>query len=1062
MGVVYKARQLSLKRNVALKMIRDGALASPDDVRRFRLEAEHVAQLDHPNIVPIYEVGEHAGLPYISMKWIAGNDLRRDIAHFNRNPRAAAHLMAEVARAVHHAHEQSILHRDLKPGNILLDSRKSPHVTDFGLAKRIEGGPALTQSGAIVGTPSYMAPEQASGQRFLSAAADVYGLGAVLYEMLTGKPPFQGANPMDILLKVLKEEPVPPRQLNPGLPQDLETICLTCLHKEPSRRYPTAEALAEELKRFLEGRPIRARPVSTFGRVWRWCRRNPVISGLSAAAALLVVLTGVMAYFGYLKSKDVDILQVVNKEQQEKSKEHQQAARKAQQAADAQQSLKRQEEDRKQRLLYFEGMRKASKDLEAKDMALVHALLDQHQPLPGHTDHRGWEWHFLQRLSKQLVFVRNSNAGGKPAGNFGRFQPFWSLDGRFLTTQTPDGSIRVFESATWRSLWTFQGIPWGRTYQTMFRGHGASWTSSSPDGRWFLAGVDGAVEVLEGSTGRTVKARIAGLTEGPFLWQPNGKYLLVLCANGFKVWNTKDWTEACSGSTGTAREFRTTSVRTASAWSPSGRYFLIAARGGGIAVWDVNTGQEILRAPVQAKEHKSKVGGPSIEHWNEPLYWTQGRDRLTAVRSPSTIDAYDLLSPQPQVVKIDGRIVSGWSPDGRRVAVRNLDGTTSLRDTVTWNKLTTLQGSTTWSGDGLWSPQGHQLAARSQDGKLRVWDTTSGNETLCVSSTGQFTLEALHWSSDGKLLSTPGEQGRMRFFADGKETAIPGFVPRNFSPTGWSPDGRFLVAQAIDGLTKVVSLVGKRSLDLAFVVSSSYEWSPDGRWLVSQLDKGESIAIWDTHAAENDAVVCLPMLPQSWCPDRHEMASTYHRNAPAVMIYNSLTQTERLSGETSAAAAEHGSPHSLPPVVVCIAWSPDGARLASIMHESNQGGRVQVWDARTRELVFSQSCDHATRTAFWSKGSSELAVVGSFTTVFWDVTNKTRIGTSENKPRGIGGMSPDGLWFVSLTQGTQAIELRPVKGAGWSAPRFLVHSKWESVRCAFIWPAPQKLIQLIW
>ena len=290
MGVVYKARQVNLNRIVALKMILAGQLAGEDDVKRFYTEAEAAAKLDHPGIVPIFEIGEHEGQHYFSMGYIEGSSLANRVADGPLPPREAAEMVVKIAAAVEYAHQQGIIHRDLKPANVLLDANGQPRVTDFGLAKQMKVDSGLTGTGQILGTPSYMPPEQAAGKSDeIGPAADVYALGAILYCLLTGRPPFQSSNPMDTLLAVLDQEPVPPRQLNAQTPWDLETIALKCLVKSPPRRYATARELADELERYLAGRPILARPVGRVERAWRWCKRNPVVASLSAAICLAIV-----------------------------------------------------------------------------------------------------------------------------------------------------------------------------------------------------------------------------------------------------------------------------------------------------------------------------------------------------------------------------------------------------------------------------------------------------------------------------------------------------------------------------------------------------------------------------------------------------------------------------------------------------------------------------------------------------------------------------------------------------------------------------------------------------
>jgi serine/threonine-protein kinase len=295
MGVVWKARQVKLNRTVALKMILAGPHAAPAAVARFEGEARAVARFQHPGIVQIFEVGEFAGMPFFSLEFVEGGPLSKKIAREPQPARYAAEVTEQLARAMQYAHDRGVIHRDLKPANVLLAADGTPKITDFGLAKELEGGSGQTHSGQLLGTPSFMAPEQADGRSDVGTLADVYALGGVLYDLLTGRPPFAGSSVLDTLEMVRTREPVAPGQLAARVPRDLETISLKCLQKDPARRYATAGELADDLRRFLDGRPILARPVSRAEKAWRWAKRNPWVAGLGTAAVVLLIATAATA-----------------------------------------------------------------------------------------------------------------------------------------------------------------------------------------------------------------------------------------------------------------------------------------------------------------------------------------------------------------------------------------------------------------------------------------------------------------------------------------------------------------------------------------------------------------------------------------------------------------------------------------------------------------------------------------------------------------------------------------------------------------------------------------------
>jgi WD40 repeat protein/serine/threonine protein kinase len=412
MGIVYKARQVSLNRLVAVKMILRGTLASEEDIKRFRAEAEAAASLQHPGIVPIHEVGLHDGQHYFSMDLVEGRNLAELIREEQLTPKQAAAYVHTAAEAVHYAHQQGTLHRDLKPSNVLIDKQDRVRITDFGLAKRISDTSDLTLTGQILGTPAYMPPEQACGKRSLIAApSDVYSLGAILYECLAGRPPFRGESPSATLRQVETLDPVSPRLLNPAVPRDLETICLKCLEKEPHKRYGTAQLLAEDLGRFQRGEPIHARPVGPVSRAWRWCRRKPVVAGLGAVSALasLVALAVLLVSHFLVTSALEDRTQALSelttandKLAAEERNVREALAGKTQALGDLEKSNQSLKEtvDREQQASYYNHVLVAWREWQAGHVEIAEKHLAECRQ-----DLRSWEWHYIARLCRPTTPV---------------------------------------------------------------------------------------------------------------------------------------------------------------------------------------------------------------------------------------------------------------------------------------------------------------------------------------------------------------------------------------------------------------------------------------------------------------------------------------------------------------------------------------------------------------------------------------------------------------------------------------------------------------------------------
>jgi WD40 repeat protein/serine/threonine protein kinase len=976
MGVVYKARHRSLHRLAAVKMVLAGEFASAAQVLRFRLEAELAARVPHPNIVQLYEIGTHDGRPFLAMEWVEGGSLAERLDGKPWPPDSAAALVETLARAIHVAHGEGVVHRDLKPANILLqiaDCRLQvekqsaicnlqsaiPKIADFGLAQPTDGAATLTQSGYLVGTPGYMAPEQASGRRALvGPATDVYALGVVLYQLLTGQLPFQGDSALEVLRAVMADEPLRPRHWQAQLPRDLEMICLKCLAKEPGRRYADAQELAEDLRRWQAHEPIRARPSSALYQLRQFARRHKALVG-AVTVTFLVLVAGII-------STGIFALQAT--EQQRRADDRRREGR---------------------RVVYVANIRLAQRAWElGKVVEMRRLFAEAAQGEPGDEDLRGFEWYYLERLARprEQMLLGHRREVRRVA---------FSPDGRRLASCDVAGEVRLWDAATGQLLrslsahskWTMSVAfsPDGRRLASgggdslvrvwnvetgemalTLKGHRHTiyGVAYSPDGQ-FLASIDDtrAVRVWEAATGRlcyevnlpshlhgmqvafSPDSRRLAIAASPdkilvwdaatgrelrawsvhvnwlpdLAWAPDGRCLASAGSDGVaKVWNVDTGTELAA--------FRGHADYVAGvAFSPDGRFVASASRDGMVRVWAADTGREA----VVLKGHENWVLGVAFS--------PDGR-RLATASQDGTVRLWQLASGQDgQVVPCHTGIIDVvYSPDGQLLAVEHEDGQITLRRADTGQSVLSRPGqSTLMPSTGLaFHPDGRRLASIGQRLSALIWDAKSGHELLGFKATEGRRDRALAFDPSGRRLATAGEDVMVHIWdADtGRETLVLRGYTKEVYGVAFSPDGRHLASCGRDHAVRVWDAAsGEERLTLAGQSLANYRvaFSPDGRRLAS-AGEDQDLHVWDAEsgrqlfAARGHSNVINSL---AFSPDGRRLATASDDHT--VRVWDAATGQEllELRGHTGS--------------VLGVAFSPDGTRLVS----GGRDGTLRFWEA---------------------------------------------------------------------------------------------------------------------